>query len=266
VNCVSATSGAVAGFVAALPTISRSGGAASQSVDQNTAISAITYTASNASSISRGGNLPAGVTGSISGTTLTISGTPSATGTFGYTVTTANSNGCAATASGTITVKKPISTSTGGPNTAYSTTTWIIETQTWSDRIVGAPSGCTKSDDLGSSYSAALYRVYDGRYYYTWPCVYNNRSTLCPSPWRVPTQSDFSTLVSNTDYSTVISAWGYGGLAIGSFMDVVNWYAYYWSSTEFSSIIAYRLGYNRGGYLDVYGVNKYIGLQVRCVK
>jgi hypothetical protein len=69
----------------------------------NSPITPITYAISNATGATVSG-LPAGVTGSFNAGTFTITGSPSATGTFNYTVTT--SGGCSpdATASGTITV------------------------------------------------------------------------------------------------------------------------------------------------------------------
>lgn len=74
----------------------------SQNVDVNTAIQNITYTFSNATSATVTG-LPTGVTSSINGNSLTISGVPTVTGTFNYTVTT--SGGCGlATLNATITV------------------------------------------------------------------------------------------------------------------------------------------------------------------
>jgi uncharacterized protein (DUF302 family) len=154
-----------------------------------------------------------------------------------------------------VTVVKSIDTT---PPNAYSTTTWVYGTQTWSDRIVASPSNC----------SATEYKVYDGRYYYSWTCAYNNRGNFCPSPWRMPSRSDFSTLVSNTNYTTLISAWGYGGYAKGSSMNEVNSDAYYWSSTQYDNLNAYFLYYYNGG-LGVsvyYTYTKDVGMQVRCVK
>ena len=68
----------------------------------NTAITNITYTTSGATNATITG-LPLGVTGSWAGNVVTISGTPTETGTFNYTITL--TGGCATiTASGTITV------------------------------------------------------------------------------------------------------------------------------------------------------------------
>ncbi|MEW5677563.1 hypothetical protein ABGT15_14730, partial [Flavobacterium enshiense] len=72
-----------------------------QTVCINTAITDITMTTTGATGATVTG-LPAGVTGSWAGNTVTISGTPTASGTFNYTVTT--TGGCPpATATGTLT-------------------------------------------------------------------------------------------------------------------------------------------------------------------
>jgi hypothetical protein len=77
----------------------------------NTAITAITYATTGATGATFSG-LPAGVTGAWAGNVVTISGTPTVSGTFNYTVTL--TGGCGtATASGTITVNPnlPVSVS-----------------------------------------------------------------------------------------------------------------------------------------------------------
>ncbi len=76
--------------VLALPTITLSSAAttASQTVCINSAISNITYSlGGSATSATLTGSLPAGVTGSYNAGVFTISGTPTSTGTFNYTVT-----------------------------------------------------------------------------------------------------------------------------------------------------------------------------------
>jgi hypothetical protein len=64
-----------------------------QTVTEGTAMTAIKYNTTNASGASISGQ-PPGVSGSWTSGVYTISGTPSSTGTFNYTVTTQNSNGC----------------------------------------------------------------------------------------------------------------------------------------------------------------------------
>jgi hypothetical protein len=267
VNCVSATSAAMAAVVAAPPTITRSGGALVQSVNRGAPITTITYTASNATSISlSSGSFPTGMKGAASGLVYTISGTPSATGTFGFTVTTANGNGCTnATVSGTITVVA-YSNSTGGPTTAYSTGVIVFGSQSWTDHIVATPAGCANTDILySSSLPPAQYRVSNGRYYYNWTCIDSYPTQLCPSPWRVPTSSDVNTLISNTDATTLLGLWGTGGIAIGNTIDNVGQNAYYGVSTELDSDNAYLLRYF-SGTLDLDYTQKYRAPQVRCVK
>jgi hypothetical protein len=83
-------------------TLSSAAGTDNQSPTQNTAITNITYTTSGASGATVTG-LPAGVSGSYSGGTVTISGTPTTLGTYSYTVTTSPAT-CSVSATGVITV------------------------------------------------------------------------------------------------------------------------------------------------------------------
>jgi hypothetical protein len=101
-------------------TISLTSGTASPSLCKNTALTNIVYTiggGATSASITAGA-LPAGVNGSFSGSTFTISGTPTASGTFNYTVTTSG-NACATANSGsqTITVNAIPTVTPGGADT-----------------------------------------------------------------------------------------------------------------------------------------------------
>jgi hypothetical protein len=198
--------------VAALPTITRSGGDASQTVTVNTAITTITYTASDATGIFlSSGTLPPDVTGTPNGTVFTISGTPSATGTFSYAVAASHtSNGCIGTSlSGTITVNAAPTT----PPDAASTQTWTIGAQTWSDRLVAYPSSCTYVNTLEMTMfntTIPKYHCADGHCYYNSHCAYAAQETLCPSTdgWRVPVLADFQTLCANATIEQLASYWG----------------------------------------------------------
>jgi uncharacterized protein (TIGR02145 family) len=153
------------------------------------------------------------------------------------------------------------------PPLAASTQTWTFGDQTWSDAI-HCPE-CNK-ETFEDSYTDPQCRSYteSGKtwYYYNWAYVDANKATMCPSPWRVPTSEDFETLASSTDYSTLISEWGYGGLADGSSMYIVDTHARYWSSSVGGGNYPYSLNC-WGGEMDVASVyNKSFGLQVRCVK
>jgi hypothetical protein len=79
-------------------------GTDNQTVCVNTAITPITYSTTGATGATFSG-LPAGVTGTFSGGNITISGTPTVTGTFNYTVTLTGGCGGVTTATGTITVQ-----------------------------------------------------------------------------------------------------------------------------------------------------------------
>ncbi len=84
-------------------TLTSAPGTDAQTVCNNTPITNITYSTTGATGASFAG-LPAGVTGNWAANVATISGTPSAAGTFNYTVTLTG-GGCGAfSASGTITV------------------------------------------------------------------------------------------------------------------------------------------------------------------
>ena len=164
------------------------------------------------------------------------------------------------------TVMRPLKVS-GSPTYAASTQVWKLGTQTWSDRIT-VPE-CNKEDFITSNTDPDCRSINDNgtlRYYYNWTYVIANATTMYPAPWRVPSQSDFNTLVGNASQNDLISAWGYGGFADGSSMSYVSLLAYYWSSTENGSNYAYLLFYY-SGYLGVGNdVDKYTGFQVRCVK
>lgn len=85
-------------------TLSSGFGTDNQSLCVNTPIATIAYTMGGTATGITASGLPPGVTSSFSGSTLTISGTPTAAGTFNYSVTTVGSICPATTLNGTITV------------------------------------------------------------------------------------------------------------------------------------------------------------------
>jgi hypothetical protein len=148
---------------------------------------------------------------------------------------------------------------------AYSTKTWTYGSQIWSDRIVFAPANCNQTNSLSTtSYTTAEYKISGERYYYSWNCALNNATTFCPSPWRMPTRSDFETLVSNTSGGDLKSKWGAYGNVEGSSV-VWTCCGYYWATTDKSTTEAYSLQYDTC-CKPVQGATKSSGLQVRCVK
>ncbi|MDD4672721.1 MAG: gliding motility-associated C-terminal domain-containing protein [Bacteroidales bacterium] len=90
--------------------ITLTSGSDDQNVCKNEDIESIVYTITGDFSDVSVVGLPTGVTGSLSATTYTISGTPSESGTFSYTITVAGFATCSGdVASGTIVVNEPIS-------------------------------------------------------------------------------------------------------------------------------------------------------------
>ncbi len=144
--------------------ITLTSGTASQTKCINTALTTVTYTiggsATNASITS--GSLPLGVTGSLVGSVFTITGTPSVSGIFPYTITATGP--CAnATVSGTITVNADATitlTSAAGSNiqttcinTSITTITYAVGGGGTGATISGLPAGLT------GSYAAGVFTI-----------------------------------------------------------------------------------------------------------
>ena len=128
-------------------------GTNNQTICNGTAITNITYSTTGATGATVTG-LPSGVTGNWSAGVVTISGTPTATGTFDYTVTL--TGGCGAvTANGTINVNAlPVTSVITGSATpacsatgvAYSVTPTAGSTYTWT-----VPTGATVATGQGTN-------------------------------------------------------------------------------------------------------------------
>jgi hypothetical protein len=247
--------------------IYRFGGDASQTVNQYTAINAMTYTAISSSTATMSmssGSLPSGVTGIADGSSYTISGTPTEAGTFSYSLTAAV-GGCTRTAEGTITVNEVVL-----PPDAASTKTWEYAGLTWSDRIIGAPAACSATATLSSNYYTlpAQYKVSGDRYYYNWACVDVAQTDLCPSPWSVPTKENFDALASGgPGYTTLSREWDFGGFAYLERIDREDEDAPLWSNsrTQEAYTESWLFTYNSGAPATKHEYHIY-GFQVRCVK
>ena len=139
--------------VTPLPTVMLTStvGTDAQTVCQNVAINNITYNVADATGATVSG-LPTGVTGSYATGIFSISGTPTATGVFNYTVMTTGGCTPGATISGTIMVTSPpviVLTSTVGTdnqvvcqNVAINNITYNI-TDAVGATVVGLPTGVT---------------------------------------------------------------------------------------------------------------------------
>jgi hypothetical protein len=154
-----------------------------------------------------------------------------------------------------------------------STQTWVFGNRTWSDAIQ-IPE-CNKTDFANSDTDPQCRSyTYNGHlfYYYNWPYVDVNKNILCPAPWRVPNQSDFSALIGNTNYTALINAWLKSGwCAAGPILDGYYGAGNVWSTTTVNSSLSvalqyHDLGLNPASNLLTTNTSKYVGLQVRCVK
>jgi uncharacterized protein (TIGR02145 family) len=113
-----------------------SAGAASSSptLIQNTPLTNITHTTKKATGIGTATGLPSGVTANWSSNEITISGTPTATGTFTYTIPLTGTSCSGVNATGTITVSAPplvCGSVTSVTIEGYSYPTVSIGTQCW---------------------------------------------------------------------------------------------------------------------------------------
>jgi hypothetical protein len=178
VNCAVVMNGTHIISEIPLPSITLASGTATQTVTQGNAITDITYTTANATGATSSG-LPAGVDGTWSANTFTIAGTPTASGTFSYTVTPTHTNGCVAssTTEGTIVVNSAYPPGAG-------TVTFTARGLVWSKSVKYDDPTCSKVNSITSN-DAAEYAVADGSYFYTKGCAQNSPG-ICPYPWRLP--------------------------------------------------------------------------------
>jgi hypothetical protein len=144
------------------------------------------------------------------------------------------------------------------PPYAASAQTWTFGSQTWSDAI-HIPE-CNKSGFPVSNTDPQCRSYTDGTntwYYYNAPYVDTYAAKLCPSPWRVPANTDFEGFVANSTAMDKINAWGLGGYASGSSVYAVNTHAYYKGTGQ---------AWCWYGYDDADELYRSSGMQVRCVK
>jgi uncharacterized protein (TIGR02145 family) len=259
------------------PSLTRHCGSANQPGYANAAL-VLPYQTTNANGATTTG-LPPGMSTVWEANWLTISGTPTVAGEFVYTVSTTNANGCIdASESGTITINAIPPTLPDDAGTGL----WVYGSQIWSGTLRN-PAGCLSASSLSNSQppTDAQYRDYSTSYgyYYNWTCVNTYDSTLCPSPWRVPTQSDVQTLVScltsgatlNLNNAWLNNAWGLSGNAHNNYISNVGSIGFYWSSTKVDNTRAYSLYHGFNSTLNSYFLNvgpnfMSLGFPVRCVR
>jgi len=278
----------------------------SPSLFVNTALTNITISTTGATGIGAATGLPAGVTASWSNNVITISGTPTATGSFTYTIPL--TGGCGSVnATGTITV----TVFTCGTNTVsdidgntYNTVTlgsqcWItgnLKTSRYRNGDL-IPSGFNNTDwgnltTGGRSWwnnDSTTYEIPYGNLY-NWYAVEDSRG-LCPTGWHVPSDGEWTTMTNflspdaanklkstGTDYwsatnagvtnVTGFSAIGNGARYFnGDFISLkVN--GYVWSSTPLDANNIYHRDFrnNNSNVQRQSNFLKTVGCSVRCLK
>jgi hypothetical protein len=169
--------------------------------------------------------------------------------------------------------KKEEDETTTTPPYAASAQTWVFGGLTWSDAIHDP--ACNKQDFDGGTKdnpkADGRSYTYGGRtcYYYSGRYVTEHAATLCPSPWRVPSRDDISTLVEADDASAerIASSWGFGGFALEGNIHEASSHLYLWSSRidDNGGALYFWNGYGDASY-EYDNQDALPGFQVRCVK
>jgi hypothetical protein len=157
------------------------------------------------------------------------------------------------------------------PPNAASTLTWTFEE---SNLIWSAPiqiSDCNKEDfsDSSTEPRCRSYLHTNGTtyYYYNWPYVNANKTTMCPDPWRVPEKADFDELIAHTTKEALRQLWTPAGFVERSNNpDGIGNNGRMWSATDVAeSANAYRLWFDTAK-IEITASGKRYGLEVRCVR
>jgi len=219
---------------AVTPVAACSAGAASSTptLTVNTALTNITHTTTSATGIGTATGLPAGVNAAWSGNVITISGTPSVTGTFNYTIPLMGTSCSSVNAMGTITVSAPPACGTISAVfiDGYSYPTVSIGTQCWTKENLrvrrysdgteirfdksGTTAGTVSQTWSGTGLNYGAYTIYEHDsiatpssnlsnygYLYNWYAVNGivtdggtSTKNICDLGWHVPTDAEWTTL------------------------------------------------------------------------
>jgi uncharacterized protein (TIGR02145 family) len=116
--------------------------------------------------------------------------------------------------------------------------------------------------------------------WFTWCMVATHADILCPSPWRVPSLTDFQNYSGTTgstnsiygrsaaNVSEAVDGWLLGGFSSGNSISGVGLGGFAWSSTAHNSMLmrSYYVYVNKS-HLDLQSASSYsYGFSLRCVK
>ncbi len=276
---------------------------ATPTLDVNTTLTPITHTTAGATGIGAPTGLPAGVTANWASNTITISGTPTASGTFNYSIPLAGDCGNVS-ATGTITVKGCGAYVAAGEWKAFKchnlgadesadpfTPSWKLNGNyyQWGRSAVAAAGPTGPSDGEANSGAITGWNT-TAASNGAWADGSKTATDPCPAGFRVPTKAQWdavlnTTLNPNSSYpgtSWVSGSTNYSsGLRIGSgatglFLPAAGrrglsngtlsgrgFSGNYWSSTEDGSN-AWYLSFGNG-YASTDFYDRTLGMSVRCV-
>ena len=237
------------------PACSVSAASSSPSVTQNTVMTNITHSTTVATGIGTAAGLPSGVTANWAGNIITISGTPTATGTFNYSIPLTGTGCSSLNATGTIIVTvAPFVCGTSNivdiDGNNYPTIS--IGTQCWMQKNLSV----TKYNDgstipldntgltLGTSgtwavttgamsvYANNTSNVSDYGYLYNWYAATDSRK-ICPLGWHIPTDAEWTDLLKTVDNTVTVpapSTVGFQSTSAGARLKSTD--ATFWTSTS----------------------------------
>jgi uncharacterized protein (TIGR02145 family) len=193
-------------------------------VTQNTAMTNITHTTTIATGIGTATGLPSGVSANWSSNTITISGTPTATGTFIYSIPLIGTGCGSVNATGTITVN--VTAFICGTNSVLDIdnntyNTVLIGAQCWTKenlRVTKYNDGTnipeiTSTGTWNTTIVTGARTVYNDLpanlttygYLYNWYAVADARK-ICPDGWHVPSDGEWTSLILFLDPTANIAA------------------------------------------------------------
>jgi uncharacterized protein (TIGR02145 family) len=213
--------------VGATPACASAAASTTPTLPVNTVLTNITHATTSATGIGNASGLSPGVTAAWSGNVITISGTPTATGTFNYTIQLAGTSCSSVNATGTITVTAPACPTATITYNSYPYNTVSIGTQCWMQENLrtrvyndgteirfnnsGGSGGTTSETWSVLDYGA--YTIYANDsvaspsnlttygYLYNWyaakgiaTALSTTYKNICPTDWHVPTDAEWTYL------------------------------------------------------------------------
>ena len=292
------------GTIIVIPNRAVSGASSSRTVPVNTVIIPITHTTTGATGISAATGLPTGVTASWASNTITVSGTPSVTGTFNYSIPVDGNCGANVNATGTIIVTPVVNSATGriwmdrnlgATQAATSSTDFLAygdlyqwgrnadghQRINWTSATAGTPVNGTTATRPNADQAATPLFITINSGNFDWRGTTQNNSLWqevsginnpCPTGYRLPTSAEFSAEVAAygiTNSSTAFSSplkFTLAGLRnnVDGGLNNVSFTGVYWTSTVSGVNSLYRSF--TASSTGIFNAYRAYGFSARCIK